>query len=853
MKIRHRLYLMVLGSTLVLAAAVLVTGAVSINSILYRIKYDILTDKLAQVMDYIAVRGSLVDEESHPAQVEEIKKRVLDHIASHGYLENSGFAIIDEHGSVLLSNEENRGELSTAYQKVLGASHPSGSINYSVAGSERVLLYGKTIWGWTIMLSATEEELHSEQKEYLFNVLTIFLIVFAFVVIFLYSVSHGIDTRMEETLELFRRVGDGDFSVRFASSDPASEMVLINNSINSMVEELERRKKQGDETHERLVRMQSELELMVEERTRQLQEANRQLSQEIVDREKAESELRDQRSFQAVLATIRAVSIEGSEEELWSAFLNSLVVSYRLCMAWFGSYKGGIVRPAYWAGRTDKYLAELEIKVEEPDTPDNRCAMCLAILENRPFGYQDLANDEGYGKWRDYALKMNYRSCLAIPLTVGNEIEGGVMVYSKNPAAFANERIFLLEMLVYEVGNRILESRRHQLAEEALIRTERMAAVGTLAGGVAHEFNNLNVGILGFAELSLLREDLDEDLRHALEHIRRAAIRARDITGSLLTFSGRRKATISSANLVDVVRESLSLINRELDNEQIDLELRLRAVPDTIMDPSQISQVILNLLINARHALLEKTDKRITIETDADSSSVWVEVSDNGCGIPPDDLGKIFTPFYSTKGEHSRGKTPQSKVKGTGLGLSISHTIIENHNGKIEAESVEGEGTSFRVSLPLMEGARSAPEKSPEVKTAEPVKGANIVVIDDEPDTRDLLRIMLGRQNYNVFDTDSGHEALSYIKNRNGEVDLVIVDVQMAAMTGHEFVAALQEVDSIDLPQIIVITGRPMSGEKDEIHGKDVFDIIMKPFEIEALSRQIRAAIIKRKELMNAL
>lgn len=239
-------------------------------------------------------------------------------------------------------------------------------------------------------------------------------------------------------------------------------------------------------------------------------------------------------------------------------------------------------------------------------------------------------------------------------------------------------------------------------ADEALAFSERLAAVGTLASGVAHQFNNINTGLLNYAEIALARPGLDEATRGHLEQIVKGVMRSAAVTRGLLAFSGEIQQAPLPCRLDEVAAESLPMLSRELTRHAITLESRLVAVPAVRMDPALIQQVVLNLVLNAIHAVVGRPERRIEVETSADAAHVRLAVHDTGCGIAPGDLPQLFTPFFSRKGERARRGTPQERVTGTGLGLSVSYAIVKRHGGRIEAQSTEGAGSTFTVLLPRL-------------------------------------------------------------------------------------------------------------------------------------------------------
>jgi signal transduction histidine kinase len=236
--------------------------------------------------------------------------------------------------------------------------------------------------------------------------------------------------------------------------------------------------------------------------------------------------------------------------------------------------------------------------------------------------------------------------------------------------------------------------------EEQLIRADRLAAIGTLVGGMAHEFNNINVTVMGFSQLALEKSDLAPDLKDHLQRINRAAQRANSITNNLLDFTREGKASVGRGNLSRAAAEALALIREQYINQGIDLRDRVSTVPDSMMDEDQLVQVALNLIANARDAMSGLTKKVLTVTTGSDGAMVFLSVADTGCGIPEDELSQVFIPFFTRKGEHASDRI-QAGNKGTGLGLSICHTIVSNHGGEIHAESTVGSGTTFTIRLPV--------------------------------------------------------------------------------------------------------------------------------------------------------
>ncbi|MCP4591470.1 MAG: HAMP domain-containing protein [bacterium] len=239
-----------------------------------------------------------------------------------------------------------------------------------------------------------------------------------------------------------------------------------------------------------------------------------------------------------------------------------------------------------------------------------------------------------------------------------------------------------------------VEQRTEQLVrvQTQVARQQRLASVGQLAAGVAHEINNPLGGILTFA--SLVLEDLPPDSPHRedLDEIVRQAIRCRKIVTELLEFSRQREAHMESANVNDVVSRTLGLLEKQALFHDITVTREFdRRLPDTVMDESQMQQVFMNIILNGAHAMHERGALTIQTGSDDERRQVYVRVSDTGCGIPQEHMEAIFNPFFTTK----------DPGEGTGLGLAVAARIVQAHGGRTDVESEVGRGTTFRIYLPM--------------------------------------------------------------------------------------------------------------------------------------------------------
>ncbi len=234
-----------------------------------------------------------------------------------------------------------------------------------------------------------------------------------------------------------------------------------------------------------------------------------------------------------------------------------------------------------------------------------------------------------------------------------------------------------------------LESLRRQL-----MQAQRLTSLGELASSVAHEFNNILTTILNYAKIGLKNEDTAARTK-ALEKILAASERAAKITGGMLGFARAKTDERKPTDMVTLVGEVLVLVEKDLQKHRIKLDKRFRGRPHAVVSATQIQQIILNLVINARQAMPPGGHLRIEVRENADTNLVEVIIADTGSGIPAEQLRRIFEPFFTTKsGPDDTGNG------GTGLGLAVCRDIIEAHNGRIRVESLVGRGTTFTVKLP---------------------------------------------------------------------------------------------------------------------------------------------------------
>lgn len=401
------------------------------------------------------------------------------------------------------------------------------------------------------------------------------------------------------------------------------------------------------------------------------------------------------------------------------------------------------------------------------------------------------------------------------------------------------------------------ETDRAQM-EAARLERERMAAVGTLASGMAHEFNNAMAGITGYLELLECDQRFDDKTRARFAHMQRAAERVVTTTRNLLAMTQQEAYHKRYALLDPVARASVALLRADFEAAGVDLQVEWGRTPLILMDAEEVAKVVRHLLTNALHAVLAAPTKRVRLDTGILGDRVVLRVRDSGCGIPASARERAFLPFFSLKGEHAPPDSPLAKVKGAGLGLAVCQRIVHNHGGALElTPNEDGVGITSTLLLPLWSASRDATPKLdlPETPAEEgeptaPARAATatvgrLLVLEDEPDQRHLLEMVLGKAGHEVFATDDGFAALAQARESRAEVALI--DLQMPIMSGAEFMRRLRELPEAQRPVVVVVTGKMKDTNLLTIRRPEVFKVISKPFNLRALMETVNEALAARR------
>jgi len=379
--------------------------------------------------------------------------------------------------------------------------------------------------------------------------------------------------------------------------------------------------------------------------------------------------------------------------------------------------------------------------------------------------------------------------------------------------------------------------------QEELLQSQKMHAVGLLAGGISHDFNNVLTAILGYSDMALSESYVPPEVEECLKLILKAGERAATLTRQILIFSRKQVTTASVMNINEAVTMTQRMAQRVI-GEDIDLTTKLD--PDVCLircDHGQIDQVLMNLVVNARDAM--PTGGKLQIETAnvvlderyaqehpgaKPGPHVELKVSDTGTGINPEILGRIFEPFFTTKAEG----------KGTGLGLSMVYGIVTKNDGHITVESDQGTGTTFKVYLP--QAVIEKPQLSMEVRMApSPIRGETVLVVEDEEIVRILIKRVLKTAGYEVMEAGGGYEALEILNAHPVSIDLLLVDMVLPALSGPELASLIRERQPCT--RVIYMSGYSNHAVFNHKTLDKTFPILQKPFAPKELLVRVRQAL----------
>jgi PAS domain S-box-containing protein len=403
-----------------------------------------------------------------------------------------------------------------------------------------------------------------------------------------------------------------------------------------------------------------------------------------------------------------------------------------------------------------------------------------------------------------------------------------------------------LLLAITDVTERKSEEEKRRQLERQMQQTQKLESLGVLAGGIAHDFNNLLTVILGNASLALDELPPTSPACDSLRAIEETSLRAAELCRQMLAYSGKGQFVIETIQLGKLIGEMVSLLKASISKKAM-LGLNFQEpLPALRGDPSQIRQIVMNLVINASEALGEHAGT-ITLATGlmkctrddlsdawfderlAEGLYIWLEVSDNGCGMDPETRRRIFEPFFTTK------------FTGRGLGLSAVLGIVRGHRGALKVHSEPGVGTTFKVLFPAVEQDWMVVARPDAVKPAGRQHAGTILLVDDEESVRTTACRMLERSGFQVLTAADGRKALEIYRARRSEIALVLLDLTMPDLDGEETFHALRQIDPN--VRVILSSGYTESEIIPRFAGQGLTGFLQKPYTTTALVDCLRGPL----------
>ena len=386
-----------------------------------------------------------------------------------------------------------------------------------------------------------------------------------------------------------------------------------------------------------------------------------------------------------------------------------------------------------------------------------------------------------------------------------------------------------LRVTLEAVKKRVRLERDNRVLIEQLFQSQKMEAIGRLAGGIAHNFNNILSVMIGNAELSLRRLDPDDKLYQRAEKIRTAGVRAKDLTGKLLALSRDDKLMMATASVRKIIEDVSDMLTSSISR---DIRIQSDVSEDNLcvkVDLNQITQALLNVCLNACDAM--PGGGALTIQVNQVSLSgkfcraarlepgqyCRIRIQDTGMGMSPDIQARIFEPFFTTK----------EKERGTGLGLYVTLGIIQGHSGHIEIQSKQGGGATVDIYLPAS-GISAPVEKGEPVAPCAAVSDKTVLIVDDEQDFLDMAADTLRMEGFRTLSADNGRRALEIFRQHKHEIDLVLLDIIMPEMNGGEVFHEIRKISAG--ARVVICSGYSAETQINDLMSQGADAFIQKPF-----------------------
>ncbi len=504
-----------------------------------------------------------------------------------------------------------------------------------------------------------------------------------------------------------------------------------------------------------------------------------------------------------------------------------------------------------WLFNKEKNILELQSSAgiythtdgEHKSIPMGKYKIGLIALERKPHLTNSVIGDQEIHN-QEWAKRMGLVSFAGYPIVIGDHLIGVMGMFAQKPLTDITLKALesIADTIALGIERKQIEE-EHDKTKEQLYHAQKMESIGRLAGGVAHDFNNVLMAIIGYADMIQMTIKEDDPIHKLTEKIQASAHKATRLTQSLLAFGRKQPITPEPVNINTIIK-NLDTLSHGLLNESIEYKLSLTEREHLVMaGVDLIEQVIMNLATNARDAMPDGgvfTISTDIVDLDTECAKryglaktgeyVVLKISDTGVGMDEETKGKVFEPFFTTK----------AKGKGTGLGLSIAYGIIKQHNGHIQILSEPGKGTTVEIYLPVAD----ASEKQKDIKktpgTAVPSVRASetILLAEDDENVRFVLTKIFERKGYRVIAVANGDEAIHRYEEMKDDIHILVSDVMMPAKNGMQAYNAIREIR----PNLKILF---LSGYSDEevLNSKilaEGLSYLQKPVTQEVLLKKVR-------------
>lgn len=573
----------------------------------------------------------------------------------------------------------------------------------------------------------------------------------------------------------------------------------------------------------------------------ELEKINVKLALEVVERQRAEDEIKKSYENQTVINSILKLSLQDIPlDELFNIVIDTI-----LSLSWLST-----------EGKASFFFVEdvpnvLVLKAENgfpnqirthcANVPFGRC-VCGLAASSREIQFASHCDERHSIRYDNMHPHGHY----SVPILLENRSIGVICVYLPHGHHYDPKEVEVLasvaNTLAGIIQRKMITAQKNKLQSQ-LRQSQKMEAIGTLAGGIAHDFNNILSPIFGYAELATYHTHDPVSLQRDLEQILQSAERAKELVKQILTFSRRSDQELKPLRVQLILKEVLKLLRSSLPTT---IEIQQDINPDCepiVADPTQIHQVVMNLCTNAYHAMREAggilaislvsmelspedVDSKVNLQS---GSYLKLTISDTGSGMTKDILERIFEPYYTTK----------VKGDGTGLGLAVVHGIVNNLKGDITVYSKPGEGTTFNVFMPIVAAISATAQK--QVMSPLPTGNEKILLVDDDEAIANMTKELIEQFGYKVTALTNSLETLHTFEKDPNHFDLVITDMTMPNITGAELSKRILAIRP-DMP-IIICTGFSELMNEEKAKAIGIRDYVIKPFLKADLARSIRKTL----------